>query len=63
MKNHDAANQLAEAEKELRHARELCTCPGVIDLINSAYDKIYSVGDTLYPEVIKEMRSKVDPMM
>ena len=63
MKNHNAARQLATAEKELRRAMELCTCAGVIDLINSAYAKIYDVGDGLYPEIIKEMRSEVDPMM
>ena len=63
MKNHNAARQLALAEKELQRARELCTCACVIDLINAAYAKIYDVGDGLYPEIIKEMRSEVDPMM
>jgi hypothetical protein len=63
MKNHKAARQLVEAEKDLRKAREICTCSGVIDLIDTAYNKIYEVGDGLYPAIIKEMRSEVDPMM
>lgn len=63
MKNHNAARKLVAAEKELKQARELCTCSGVIDLIDSAYSKIYEVGDGLYPEIIKEIRGQVDTMM
>ena len=63
MQNHKAARQLVAAETDLARARELCTCSGVIDLINSAYNKIYEVGDGLYPAIIKEMRSEVDTMM
>ena len=63
MKNHKAARQLVAAEKDLIRARELCTCAGVIDLMNSAYSKIYEVGDGLYPAIIKEMRDEVDTMM
>lgn len=65
MKNHDAVKMLASAERDLRTARELCNCAGVIDMIDAAHSKIFSVGNTLWPDVIEEARAKLkdDPMM
>lgn len=56
MKAHEAARKLVEVEKLLGQADELCTSPGVIDLIRQAKKIVYSVGDGMYPEIIKELR-------
>lgn len=58
MKKHHAVRMMVEAEQDLRQARELCTSPGVIELIDAAFNKIYTAGNTLWPVLIDEMRSQ-----
>jgi hypothetical protein len=62
MKHHDAINHLVDAERALVQARELCATAGVIDLINTAYHKIWTAGDLLYPDIMQQVRKeKIDP--
>ena len=63
MKHHDAVKHLVDAEKALIQARELCATAGVIDLINVAFHKVWTVGDLLYPDVIAEMRKQKTDVM
>ena len=58
MEHHQAVNLLVDAEKALVRARNICAAPGVIDEINTAFDKIWQVGDGLFPDIVNEVRAQ-----
>lgn len=64
MKKHEAIRQLVAAEHELAQARELCATPRVIELLDMARNRIMVAGDSLWPDIIDEVRrQKTDAMM
>lgn len=61
---HRVVSDLVDAEKSLQNARAICSTPRVIELIDSAFNKIWGAADNLAPEVAKEIReNKTDPLM